>query len=48
MNKKESEDILAKFRAYTKELLSSREKSIEFLKKVGIYNEKGELSDNYK
>lgn len=43
----EAQELAFKFDEFTKEVLKSKESTIAFLEKVGIY-ENGELSKNYK
>jgi len=47
MNNQEHEELLEAFKKYTKKLLSSKKESKDFLVRSGIYNQKGELSQNY-
>jgi len=48
MTKKQEKDIIASIKEYSKEVLSSKEKSQQFLIELGVCNTKGKLTSNYK
>ena len=48
MNKKEHDEFLEQFKAFAKELMSSKEKSLEFRVNAGINTPTGKLKKAYK
>ena len=48
MTKKQEKEQIASFREYSKEILSSKENSQRFLIELGICNENGKLTSNYR
>jgi hypothetical protein len=47
MNTKEHKQYLREFKAYGREILSSRDKAQQFLVRSGINSKSGKLSKNY-
>ncbi|WP_164716620.1 hypothetical protein [Paenibacillus whitsoniae] len=47
MSEKELNEYLNELNAFKKEVTSSKEKSLDFLKSAGILDENGELSPQY-
>lgn len=48
MTKKQEKELISSFKEYSKEILSSKEKSQKFLIDLGICTKSGNLTSNYK
>lgn len=48
MTIKEREEFIRSLKEYAKEMTSSKQKSIDFLKRIGVLTPTGKLSKHYK
>ncbi|HOT15419.1 MAG TPA: hypothetical protein PK252_11720 [Bacteroidales bacterium] len=48
MTKKQEKELVASFKEYSKEILSSKENSQKFLIELGICTKNGNLTHNYR